>query len=70
MKKKEMKYSEARKTWYDALGQFYDARWNLYEALEEKGYETDAEREELEELLAIADKLAAMYENDSEETEE
>ena len=62
-----MTYPEVRKAWYEALGEIYEVRWNLYKTLEEKKYETDAESAELEELLATADKLVAAYEADDEE---
>lgn len=65
-----MTYTEVRKTWFEALDYLYDARSNLDEALDEKEYETDAERKELEKLLAMADKLIAIYENDSDEAED
>ena len=62
-----MTYPEVRKAWYEALGGIYEVRWKLYKTLEDKKYETDAESAELEELLAMADKLVAAYEADDEE---
>lgn len=61
-----MTYSEARKAWYDALVQVYETRSNIHQVLEEKRYDTEAEREDLQELLAMSDKLIAVYEADNE----
>ena len=62
-----MTYSEARKAWYDALVQVYEARSNVHKVLKEKGYETETEREDLQELLMMSDKLVAVCEADDKE---